>query len=687
MTSSTTDTKGGEISTRIPSRVWILLAIVLVFLAGQFGFSLNSYIDASKTQFQQKISQRSFDGSLRNKDPMGEMGKSFASKTRTDDQLLDSDNDDGMMDEKHDTENNDSDDGSAKGGDGAGEESIDEEQIETGGDDKVQLERGEDPILGKVNNTAHGRSRNRKNSKKNDDKAPSKKDSKSSKNNKDAEKDSSDAEDLSDVRFDPKILEKNQYGKFYDISKAEANDPLLDLLPATYRQSENLPVWLKEYFDWHRIQTASMTEENWMSAFEYQNATENGSMFDEEKFVANNRKFLVLHCLAKEKCGGLSDRLKPLLFVIAAAAHQPTGLNGKEHRRILLIRWTRPFPLEEYLLPNEVNWTMPSYMNEVLDRIDRNEGPVKKKKFQVEMKKPSIMFSENYESFTMAGTRFQRADGGREFYQYVVEALYGGTETNDILHRNIGRFWTAKKKDHSNRLVRAIHSWDKIYRDAFHTLFKPSLPVQTLIDKKLSDMDVKPGEFTGAHFRADYGMGQAERFGPEQIERISTRVASCASLMGGGAPVYFASDTASAVQFVENRAGALSGRDITVMTSAVTETPLHLDWDKGDVHDFFPTFVDLLTMAESNCLIMGEGGFGLFASLLSYNASCWYNFAANCHQPEKQIVTSPFAQILPSECCVPHSLERKAAKEYRLNRIKNEGDTLQRYGNNKNDSV
>ena len=55
-----------------------------------------------------------------------------------------------------------------------------------------------------------------------------------------------------------------------------------------------IPTWMKEYFDWHRLQTTTMNQTNWYH---------------------ENRKYLILRCTRGEPCGGLSDRIKPIPYV------------------------------------------------------------------------------------------------------------------------------------------------------------------------------------------------------------------------------------------------------------------------------------------------------------------------------------------------------------------------------------
>jgi hypothetical protein len=93
-------------------------------------------------------------------------------------------------------------------------------------------------------------------------------------------------------------------------------------------EKTDLPHWMKEYFSWHRQKTLEPT-----------------------KF---SQRYLILQCLEQDKqCGGLADRLLALPFLILLAS---------QSRRILLIVWTVPFPLEEFLLPrtNGVDWMLPA---------------------------------------------------------------------------------------------------------------------------------------------------------------------------------------------------------------------------------------------------------------------------------------------------------------------------------------
>ena len=86
-----------------------------------------------------------------------------------------------------------------------------------------------------------------------------------------------------------------------------------------------LPDWMLDYMIWHN-DTRSSTSSN-----------------------STDTKYLVVRCLKKEVCGGLSDRLKAMPFYIMLA---------NLTQRVLLIHWTKPCPLDEFLLPpqNGIDW-------------------------------------------------------------------------------------------------------------------------------------------------------------------------------------------------------------------------------------------------------------------------------------------------------------------------------------------
>ena len=111
----------------------------------------------------------------------------------------------------------------------------------------------------------------------------------------------------------------------------------------------DIPQWMKDYLSWHKYKKRSL--------------------FPNEKKRSNNNddwwkseRFLVIQCLEnqdKRKCGGTADRLKPVPTLLRLAY---------KTRRILLIHWTRPALLEDFLVPPKggLDWRIPlqdSFLN------------------------------------------------------------------------------------------------------------------------------------------------------------------------------------------------------------------------------------------------------------------------------------------------------------------------------------
>ena len=126
-----------------------------------------------------------------------------------------------------------------------------------------------------------------------------------------------------------------------------------------WARSAKIPVWMKRYFKWHKQQRVhNLNPENWKSM-----------------------RFLVMECLRHHpKCGGTSDRLVSLCRDVLTLrkgrrrSHFLAGLTQKPlptlvrlaatTKRLLLIHWTRPCRLEEFLLPPRggVDWRVPDWL-------------------------------------------------------------------------------------------------------------------------------------------------------------------------------------------------------------------------------------------------------------------------------------------------------------------------------------
>jgi hypothetical protein len=89
---------------------------------------------------------------------------------------------------------------------------------------------------------------------------------------------------------------------------------------------------------WHKEERTKIDESNWES-----------------------HRILVMQCIKHQdtKCGGTADRLKDFLFLLREAYLT---------NRFLLIYWTLPARLEEFLLPPQggIDWRAPDWLQAIV---------------------------------------------------------------------------------------------------------------------------------------------------------------------------------------------------------------------------------------------------------------------------------------------------------------------------------
>jgi hypothetical protein len=111
-----------------------------------------------------------------------------------------------------------------------------------------------------------------------------------------------------------------------------------------WQNNPNIPDWMKDYFDWHTQQIPKLNENNWRDS-----------------------KYLVLSCeLKTERCGGVSDRLKPIPLILLAA---------NRSQRLFLIHWENRVPSRNFWSPPWVvcNGTSPTGSNQYFNASKHKE--------------------------------------------------------------------------------------------------------------------------------------------------------------------------------------------------------------------------------------------------------------------------------------------------------------------------
>lgn len=114
------------------------------------------------------------------------------------------------------------------------------------------------------------------------------------------------------------------------------------------------------------------------------------------------------------------------------------------------------------------------------------------------------------------------------------------------------------------------------------------------------------GEYYVALYWAFYGIkDQKHKQGNESLKKMAISAINCATIFRPGGPVYFASDSKVAVDAVKAYART-ENRSISVLDG---NEALHIDKFGSKKHrvssSFYSVFVDLLLMANGNCVAFG----------------------------------------------------------------------------------
>ena len=312
----------------------------------------------------------------------------------------------------------------------------------------------------------------------------------------------------------------------------------------------------------------------WMKAyFRWHKETQSRllmSMGDFDKF--KEFRFMILMCHEKStKCGGTADRLSAMPFLLRLAA---------KSRRLFFIYWGRPCALEEFLVPpvGGMDWRVPSRLKDKL-LSHANFGATEED-----------LLSLVGTDLTVVTCRFQSHDHGSIYFD--------------------------KAKRTSEK------TFSEVTRDAWKVLFTPSPGVSRRIVSLLNEIHLRPGNYVAAHLRALYAVKDRD---PELVTFWTQNAVNCSSQLGPHEPIFFAADNRAATLWAQ-RYGAQMGVNVLVRKGRDQAEPLHLDkatdWRNREPSEYYNAFVDLYLLSLSQCVTYGMGGYGKFASYLSYNASC-----------------------------------------------------------------
>jgi len=361
-------------------------------------------------------------------------------------------------------------------------------------------------------------------------------------------------------------------------------------VPSLYpwARSHNLPKYIKDYLNWHVDQTSSMT--------------------NAEQQKEKQAKYLVVQCLKEfPRCGGLSDRLRPLPVYIYAAIQM---------KRILLFQWTKPCQLEEFLTPPPcgINWTVPAWLHT-----------------------PNLTHANIVNFGKVQDAHFIARTATENFLTIKIQ-----WPPEDAYNKLISQFYND-----------TVFTYTKVYRHLFYSFFTLTQPIQSVVDQQMARLGLTAGSYTSIHVRARhpnsgfYAMGnrhvdkaidkeggfvlpQEEGRYKKKIHMTLQEAFSCAYSLHSNIDntkkqvIYFASDSHHLNNYVVQQTGVKLNPAYSVVALNHSVEPLHLDVPDKTTRmpsDFYLAFVDLWILSHSKCILYGAGRFGIFASYISNNKS------------------------------------------------------------------
>jgi hypothetical protein len=318
-------------------------------------------------------------------------------------------------------------------------------------------------------------------------------------------------------------------------------------------KQDSIPQWMEDYFEWHSKTVSKLNESNYQ-----------------------DQKYFLLRCLnIDNKCGGASDRLQTIPAMVLAAYRM---------QRLLFIKWERPYPLEEFLSPGGLNWTLPTWLDQTFTYQPR-----------LEIVNEVHLRHAEQSGKQLIQARFQAADYGASYYNN---------------YRPDGPLF------------------DDVFHDCWERLFKPSPAVASLVVESMSKLGLTPGEYSAVHIRSKYLT--------EKVESLSLiqNAVNCGCQLSHGKPIYIAADDNRAIEYAIAYGSSKGG----VVVGRAGEYPiLHLDRRADFLANsptepntfqpsaYYQAFVDFYMLAFSSCLSLHKGGFGRWAQLMMKNTSCVTN--------------------------------------------------------------
>jgi hypothetical protein len=401
--------------------------------------------------------------------------------------------------------------------------------------------------------------------------------------------------------------------------------------------SEELPVWIRNYLKWHQEMRSDFP----------------GMMLMSDPKAP---KLIVRTCV-DVICGGLNDRLGQLPWDLYLA--NQTG-------RLLLMHWHMPVHLEYFLLPNELDWRIPKEMEGF---FSQEAGQPLTWDDQKRVMATFPDFFQDYRSGRPSLSFFEN-----NIDQAIQRAVSGEFKNEKLLrHRMLGHLGEQNLERRLENLGETdmLH-WTPSFGKIFKMFFKPSPALAAEIRHVYGELHLLPNLYSAVHCRVRHPKATSSKvnvigkdnktvadisglpwYGEMREFAVGTavRALECArSLAFSGddaevqEPVYFFSDSNDLVnyiahelrdpEFLKANANMLNSNPVDakavrivrsfrrIMARDSSQANIHIDRLKGyPPADYYSTFVDLILAANARCITYGIGNYALFATKLA-STSC-----------------------------------------------------------------
>jgi hypothetical protein len=365
---------------------------------------------------------------------------------------------------------------------------------------------------------------------------------------------------------------------------------------------ESLPKWLQDYFAWHRRQTGK---------------------------VSPDTKYLVISCIGPDKCGGFSDRLRPLAFFLFVASRVD---------RVICIYWARPFGLDRFLkpLPSGIDWRCPADFEPLVNKTVAS-------RWQTKFKHHILYYgARKYSGVEVAREAITtiRNDTGR-FYSigFKHQDFAKIDATNMVFHAH-----TYKDR------MPVANAWIHVplMEHIFRAMFEPIEPIARSINGTMTRYGLVENQYTSVHVRAKYptheltkilgddssikhdlGAASIEFSGPykDYIVELGRNALECGMLLKPSNKLFFSSDSPDLTKYITDNPFILGNgtQKYTIVGINSRDEIQHLEQSRHSENlevshvEFYPIVEDLLIMGGSQCVAHGVGSFGAFGAGLAGN--------------------------------------------------------------------